>query len=421
VSQQAVPEKLSDIELDVPLLSSSTFDAQPAGVPAAPAAALVSQRMTRGTDTVSSGSRSRAELPSVQQLVRGHLQGDQPQEGWPAFTPLKTAGSAAHSVAVVLPHARRPMSGERVRQLLKHMSTALLTYAFALDENPIEVQCMRVQDRVIIAGNNAGAMIALYERLRAQGLPAVAKMALASVGAPPVATQTAPNGPAEKAMTQETTAEERVEQARHVQKFADVARTGKLRKPARAAMAAEADTPERQDAASAAALAELIKAAENRGLIDLVTSEKKAADLLMNKASAGHVIVLAGGSFPHAEQNLMKILLSLKEKPHATIQGVKRSCTACYLCLQLLTKKKGYSIDFSNEPGAAFTDGFKQIDVFFQSHLREMEVKGAGSEPLDRAVLDLLKELLPKERHETQMTKHTSRTLDTLSDSETEL
>jgi hypothetical protein len=94
-----------------------------------------------------------------------HLREKQQQAGWPEFKALGTSGAQADTVDAVQGHDKESMSGTRVRQLLKHMSTTLLAYAFALDENAIEVPCMSVSRRVIIAGNSPQAMEALYVAL----------------------------------------------------------------------------------------------------------------------------------------------------------------------------------------------------------------------------------------------------------------
>lgn len=404
--EPTLPDSLALLEDDVPPLRPRAPQPESPGAPTSAAAALVPQ------------TRTRRSHPSVEQPTLAHIRlgpGPYPdadeRKGWPTFAKT-TAKAESYQVAAVVEHARESMSGKRVRQLLKHMSTALLSYtfAFAKNNNAVEVQCMAVNGRLVVAGNSAQGMRELFEHLQSRGLIHVARAAMQL-----------PEPREEGTSSTEALvrAEERQQQARQLRKLERVATTGQLGKPARSAAEAEADSPARQDARAAADLATLIAGAKESGLVELVQGESAAAERLRAKNSVGHVIVLAGGTCPHAEQNLMMILMKLGRETHATIQGVKRSCTACYLCLKLLTTKMGYRIDFSNEPGVAFAGGFGKIDAIFKSHLDEMQRQ------LDRSLEDadvhrLVGELLPTKRHVTKMDKHVSTTLDTLSDSEDE-
>lgn len=297
-------------------------------------------------------------------------------------------------------HGRESMSGRRLEQLLKHTSTALLEVARSKESDPVEVQSMFVDGRLLIAGNKGEGVAKLAEFLRTKGLATAAQTALAQID------QDRPDD---------------VHQHRHIRKFGKVAASGEVRHKSEAAAAlAGADDSACRDAVQASELASLLAAARDAKLV-MTGGANDAEAFLRSDKHRGRVMVLTGGNLPHAEQQLVKVLWKSKVTSLATIQGVRRTCVGCFLTLAYARDHMRLPLRFSEEPGLAYPEAFKGLERVVADHVRElMRIQEIDSQGFLDDVLQQLGRMLPDTHHVTPIADRIDEALSTLSDSEDE-
>lgn len=213
----------------------------------------------------------------------------------------------------------RTRAGERLPQLVKHVSEVILSLA-----KGAEIEAMWVRDTLVIAGNDASQADGLVTR--------VAK----AVDNPEIA--------ADKGMLRQLLALAAPDAPTRVAKT--VAKLENIKAGVRGKGWDAAD----EDAADLAEHRALQEVLKRHALPDTVMDMEEATAALTART---HGVIFLHESPIHAEQQLVR-LLSLSPFPgeRATIRGTKRPCYGCYLALTYAQRFQGcVGLDHGVRPG----------------------------------------------------------------------
>jgi hypothetical protein len=204
-------------------------------------------------------------------------------------------------------------SGERVRQLLRHLSTVVFAYVKQHVEEEQEVQAMYVNGRILLSSNDPASMRALRS---------VPKERIRSV----LIGDESPQGADRSAMSAE-----KLSGVLEGSRMETLTFDQESERPSMQAISNMVDDPQKY---------------LPLGSID------QAAAWVDDDDHRGNVILVESMADAHAEQNLILTYVKSRSMAQAHVYGKKRPCTGCYLTFRFAREQLGrVGLTHSDRPG----------------------------------------------------------------------